>query len=89
MLNDTTPPSTPRSQLPTYISICQLSCSCSVPLKPPGFSLLPVIILNCWDQLVLTLQFPNHPLLSFFFNPPPLFLTNLNPCRPQHRHDAL
>lgn len=63
------PPSTPRSQLPTYISICQLSCSCSVPLKPPGFSLLPVIMLNCWDQLVLTLQFPNHPLLSFFLTP--------------------
>lgn len=80
------PHSTPRSQLPTYISICQLSSSCSVPGKSPGFSLLSVIMLNCWDQLLLTLELPDPPLLFLYFFPP-LLLTNLNQRSPQHQHD--
>lgn len=60
------PPSIPRSQLPTYISICQLSSSCSVPVKSPGFSPLSVIMLNCWDQLLLPLELPNHPLFFLY-----------------------
>lgn len=60
------PPSTPHSQLPTYMSICQLSSSCSVPVKSPQFSPLSVIMLNCWDQILVTLELPNNPLLLFY-----------------------
>lgn len=81
-------PSTPRSQLPTYISICQLSSSCSVPVKSPGFSPFSVIMLNCWDQILVTLELPNNPLL-FFISFHSLLLINVSQCRAQHRHSAL
>lgn len=82
------PPSTPRSQLPTYISICQLSSSCSVPVKYPGFSPLSVIMLNCWDQILVTLELPNNPLL-FFLSFYLLLLISVSQYRAQHRDNAL
>lgn len=81
------PPSTLHSQLPTYISICQLSSSCSVPVKSPGFSSLSEIMLNCWDQILVTLELPNNPLLFFLSFYP--FLLSVSQYRAKHRHNAL